>query len=329
MKKNIVLHIDNLSHTYDGHKNILYNLNIEIARGEIVALVGPSGCGKSTLLRAIVGTHPPTEGSVIVYKGQDKQNPEIVTKPTRDCGIVYQRYSLFPNLTARQNVAIGLMFDETQLNHRILGFLPHYLQKRRKKISWWNLKKIHLDEAAEMLKKVKLGYAMDRYPHQLSGGESQRVAIAQALIMKPSVMLLDEPFGALDEATRESLQMMLLELYAENVKAARENRLPHYTMIIVTHELSEAVLVGDRVLGLSQYWDHLSESDKNATGSATIVYDKKSPVFLPQDVKSQMDFSKQIEEIRNAVFDPNILQNRSDFVQFWNEVNKGKAHGVL
>ena len=184
--EDIVLECRNVSHWF-GDKKVLYDVNVKVARGEIVGLVGPSGCGKSTLLRAILGTHPPCEGQVLV-------NGKPIAGPGRDRGIVYQRYSLFPFLTAEANVAFGLMLDQTTLPSRIFLFWK-----------WWRLRKKHLAQAAELLESLKLGDSLRHHPSEMSGGMLQRVAIAQALIMKPEILLLDEPFGALDEATREEL----------------------------------------------------------------------------------------------------------------------------
>ncbi len=150
----------------------------------------------------------------------------MITKPSRDVGIVYQHYTLFDFLTAEGNVAFGLKLDKTSLPYRFFG-LPWWLKQRQ----------AHLNEAREFLKHVGLDAACGHYPTELSGGMKQRVAIAQALILKPRLLLLDEPFGALDEATRESLQIMLLRLYQENLQAIREGRQPETTILIVTHEL--------------------------------------------------------------------------------------------
>jgi len=187
---------------------VLFDVNLDVRRGQFVGLVGPSGCGKSTLLRAIVGTHPPQRGELVIYNHHAEGVGTLIQSPGRDRGIVYQQYSLFPFLTALENVAFGLMVDRTSLPFRSLQMLR-----------WRRMRKDHLQEAADWLNKVGLASAMHRYPAEMSGGMRQRVAIAQALIMKPEVLLLDEPFGALDEAMRESLQRMLLRLYHENTEA--------------------------------------------------------------------------------------------------------------
>lgn len=326
--KNIVLEIKNVSHNF-GSKYVLWDINLEVVAGEIVGLVGPSGCGKSTLLRAILGTHPATHGVITVHQGSDNKELKVVTKAGRDCGIVYQKYTLYPFLTALENVADGLKWDESNIFQRSAGQLIKFNYSKGK-MRWSKLRKIHLEEAAVLLEKLRLKDAMNKYPKELSGGMCQRVAIAQSLIMKPKLLLLDEPFGALDEATREELQTMLLELYDENVQAKRKGEAPPYTIVIVTHELNEAILVGDRVVGLSQYWDSKSVGDPRAIGASTIVYDRTSPVFLPNQERDYSLFAKQRKEIRSFVFDPNFLPKPSEFkLEFWKQVQDGSGRGML
>ena len=319
MEGRIVLDCQDLSHAY-GSNPVLHDVNLKIVRGEIVALVGPSGCGKSTLLTSILGTLRPTEGRVVVYsrhKGEDEPHEHVVERPGRDRGIVYQRYSLFPNLTALENVAIGLMFDQTSLAFRLFQFPK-----------WRKLRKQHREEARELLTKVGLGDALDQYPHQLSGGMRQRVAIAQALILKPAILLLDEPFGALDEATREELQQMLLTLYSENRAAVEKGEDPLYTILMVTHELNEAIYVSDRVIGLSQYWDWKGAGHEAFPG-ATIIYDNLAPIFHPETERDFLAFRKQKDEILRSTFDPATLQSREEWSRFWTQVEERKGHGVV
>lgn len=327
MDKDIVLEIKNVYHKF-GPKSVLYNVNMKVVTGEFIALVGPSGCGKSTLLRAIVGTHPPTDGVITLYN-KDHTKSEDILKPSSECGIVYQKYSLYPNLTAMENVAFGPMLEETTLPNRLFFWTKFHHTERNERISWRQLRKIHLEDAAALLVKLKLGDAMDKYPHELSGGMCQRVAIAQALIMKPRLLLLDEPFGALDEAMREELQTMLLELYAENLQAKKDGRTPPYTVVIVTHELNEAILVGDRVVCLSQYWDSKKVDDPDAHGAASIIYDDTAPVYAPDQKRSYDAFVRQREEIRHAGFDPAVLQHEDEFKRFWEKVNNGQGEGIL
>ena len=288
---NTIVKCDKVSHSF-GANRVLHKINLRIEAGQIVGLVGPSGCGKSTLLRAIVGTHLPKEGSIYTFlhhPGHMNHGLEsLVTRPGRDRGIVYQKYSLMQFLTARQNVALGPKLDQTTPLQRMN--LIRWLPKRKR----------HLRAADELLERVGLGHARDLYPDEMSGGMQQRVAIAQALIMKPRILLLDEPFGALDEAMREELNEMLLHFYQENLEAKEAGKSPPYTILIVTHELIEALYVGDRVIGLSQHWDWAAAGYEYCPG-ATIVYDQPAPVFHPDDEKEHQMFVHQKEEIKRAL----------------------------
>jgi NitT/TauT family transport system ATP-binding protein len=181
-------------------------------RGEFVAVLGPSGCGKSTMLNLIAGfdgVAPPTAGEVLV-RGVP------VTGPGRDRGMIFQRYSSFPHLTVLENVTFGL-----ELNVRELG---HTAAERRELARHW-------------LARVGLSAHEQKYPHQLSGGQQQRVAIARSLVLKPRIILMDEPFSALDEPTRLDMQALILELWRE-IEA---------TVFLVTHSIAEAVYLGDRI----------------------------------------------------------------------------------
>lgn len=293
---NVALQVEGVSHWF-GDFRVLNDINLRITAGQIVSLVGPSGCGKSTLLKAILGTHPTREGRIIV-------DGKEIRSPSRNVGIVYQHYSLFDFLTAESNVAMGLKLDQTSLPYRMLLW-PQ----------WRALRKQHLDQSRAFLKKVSLEAACGKYPAELSGGMRQRVAIAQSLILKPKLVLLDEPFGALDEATRESLQMMLLSFYQENLKAKAEGRVPEYTILIVTHELNEAIYVANRVIGLSRFHDE-------GEHGAMVVYDRPCPVFHPDDPKDLAAFVEQREELRKAVFDPKYVKHHSKYVSFWKELGK-------
>jgi NitT/TauT family transport system ATP-binding protein len=193
-------------------KDVTFRVEDEPDFGEFVAIVGPSGCGKSTVLNLIHGfpdVYPPTEGEVLV-----RDVP--VTGPGRDRGMIFQKYSSFPHRTVLRNVTFGL-----ELNQRELGLSRSAME----------------DQAASWIKKVGLSGHERKYPHQLSGGQQQRVAIARSLALKPKIILMDEPFSALDEPTRYEMQRLIMELWRE-VEA---------TVFIVTHSISEAVYLGDRL----------------------------------------------------------------------------------
>ena len=308
----LVLQCEGVHHNF-GAKHVLHDVCLEIQRGEIVALVGPSGCGKSTLLNTVLGTLRPAGGRVVM--GRDGERI-VVDGPNRHCGMVYQHYSLFPFLTARDNVAFGPKLDQTSLPFRLL-----------RPFAWRRLRERHRAEAEEMLRAVRIR-SLHAYPSELSGGMRQRVAIAQALIMRPALLLLDEPFGALDEATREELQAMLLELYEENRAAKTKGTAPPHTILIVTHELTEAIYVADRVVGLSQYWDWKGAGHLASPG-ATIIYDKVAPVFRPGAPKRWEDFVEQRDEIRRVVFDTETRSAPGEHVTFWDDVRAGRAGGVM
>ena len=184
----------------------LDRVSLEVEDGEIVALTGLSGCGKTTLLRIIMGLEKASSGTVTV-------GDKVVTGCGYDRGLVFQHAELFPWRTALQNVEFGLEVKGVPADER-----------RR--------------IAREKLELVGLGNAMDRRPDQLSGGMKQRVGLARALSIEPEVLLMDEPFGALDAQTREGLQMEVLRIHQETGK----------TIIFVTHDLDEAVLLADRVV---------------------------------------------------------------------------------
>ena len=180
--------------------------------GEFIAIVGPSGCGKSTILNLIQGfsdVDPPSSGEVLV-RGRP------VTGPGRDRGMIFQKYSSFPHRTVLENVTFGLELNQEELR----------LSRSERE-----------GRAIEWIRKVGLGGHERKYPHQLSGGQQQRVAIARSLVLRPQIILMDEPFSALDEPTRYEMQRLITELWNE-VEA---------TVMIVTHSIAEAVYLGDRV----------------------------------------------------------------------------------
>ncbi|WP_326537843.1 ABC transporter ATP-binding protein [Pseudorhodoferax sp.] len=199
-----------------GEHVVLENLNLTVQEGEFCTLVGASGCGKSTFLRLLLGQEKPSRGQLLL------QGQPLAAEPDASRGVVFQRYAVFPHLSVLDNVAVGLELPAAPLWGRLFG-----ARKRAAR-----------EQAAQMLQRVGLGHALDKYPSQLSGGMQQRLAIAQALIAKPRMLLLDEPFGALDPGIRKDMHVLLLELW-------RETRL---TVFMVTHDLSEGFHLGTRLL---------------------------------------------------------------------------------
>ncbi|MCP2253761.1 NitT/TauT family transport system ATP-binding protein [Prauserella aidingensis] len=184
----------------------LDGVDLDIAPDEFITVLGPSGCGKSTLLNLIAGFDLPTAGTVSVAGGP-------VTGPSPDKGVVFQDFALFPWLTVRKNIAYGL---------------------REKRLPKAEIRRI----VDDMLDTVGLERVADHYPHQLSGGMKQRVSIARVLAIDPRILLLDEPFGALDEQRRSGLQDELLRIWEQRRKTA----------VFVTHSVEEAIVLGDRVV---------------------------------------------------------------------------------
>ena len=215
----------------DGEVEALARIDASIERGAFVCLIGASGCGKSTLLRVIAGFEEPTTGEVLV-------EGKPVTAPGSDRGMVFQDYALFPWMTVRQNI----------------GFGPRQRQLPRKEVE---------DIADEFVKLVGLERAANRYPSQLSGGMKQRVAIARVLANNANILLMDEPFGALDALTREQLQRELLQIWART----------RVTIVFVTHSVEEAALLADRVLVMS-------------AGPGRIESDIRIDLPRPRDVSS-------------------------------------------
>lgn len=263
-----ILHLQDVLKKY-GPKMVLDDIDLSVEAGELCVVVGPSGCGKSTLLRLILGQEMPTSGEILL-----EGLPIGFANSER--GIVYQRYSLFPNLTVLKNVLIGLELSS--------GFW----ERRRKK-------KTFEEQAMYYLDRVHLAKHAHKYPHELSGGMQQRVAIAQAMIMKPKILMMDEPFGALDPGTREDMQVFLLELWEETKK----------TIFFVTHDLEEAVFLGTRIIVLSQHYrDDRGESPDVNRGSK-IVFDKALPRrAMSTNIKRTADFGELIHNVRQSGFDP-------------------------
>lgn len=276
-KDKYLLHINNVYKQY-GEKVVLDNIDLSVSAAELCTVVGPSGCGKSTLLRLILGQEQPSQGELYL-------DGHAIGLPNMQRGVVFQKYSLFPHLTVLENVTLGRRLPR--------GFFEN---RRRKKE--------YIEEAGHFLERVNLGDHRHKYPHELSGGMQQRVAIAQAFITRPRILLMDEPFGALDPQTREDMQLFLLELWEQE----------KMTVFFVTHDLEEALFVGTRVFVLSQYYTDDRGSGSQVTRGAKIVADYQlQPVVSSSEVKNNPVFAELIDEIRQAGFDPAYLQHAKDF----------------
>jgi NitT/TauT family transport system ATP-binding protein len=211
--------IQNLWHEYDGTV-VLERINLDVAPHSFCAIAGPSGCGKSTLLRLLLAQEQPTRGTILL------DGTPLPPEPGPDRGVVFQRYSVFPHLTVLENVLLGLELARAPR----LGWLFGAARRRA------------AVEARAYLDAVGLASEAERYPHALSGGMRQRLSIAQALIQKPKVLLLDEPFGALDPGTKDAIHELVLRIWEETAM----------TIFLVTHDLSEGFRLATRLLVLDR-----------------------------------------------------------------------------
>jgi len=234
---------------------VLERVSLEVEAGTFCTIVGASGCGKSTFLRMLLGQEVPSGGAILL---DDQPLPR---EPTPDRGIVFQRYSVFPHLTALDNLLLAADFEGAPLLARAFGARRRAAEER----------------AEGLLEKTGLTQARDRYPAQLSGGMQQRLAIAQALMKRPRVLLLDEPFGALDPGVRVEMHDLLLDIWREHAM----------TIFMVTHDIAEAFKLGTRLI----VFDKTREDPQfpNAYG-ATITYD------LPIDREKRNETADQNED---------------------------------
>ncbi len=235
-----------------GDLDALCDVSFSVARGEFVALIGPSGCGKSTLLRIVAGLLAPSAGTVL-FDGQP------LTSPTRRVGLVFQQPALLPWRTVADNIALPLVLS---------GVAAEVIQ----------------EQVAAMVRLVRLEGFEREYPLHLSGGMAQRAALARALIQNPELLLLDEPFGALDALTRERMGAELLRIWEEYRR----------TVLMVTHSVEEAVLLADRVIVLSA-------RPGRVIGNV--------PVALPRPRTPELLGSAQLQEIAQVL---RMLLNRGD-----------------
>ena len=244
------LRLDSVSHTYKGARGeteAIRKMSLDVKSGEFVVLVGPSGCGKSTVLYFVAGLTRPTEGAVLL-------DGEPVDGPGADRIMVFQEAALFPWLDVRGNIGFGL-------KHAGVG-----AAERRRRI----------DEALKLVDLENFGKSRI---HELSGGMRQRVALARALVLKPRVLLMDEPFAALDAQVRENLQLELQELYAKEKP----------TIVFVTHDVREAAVLADRIVVISH---------RPGTVKATIPVDLPRPRGIEDH--AVVDIAKQAREALSA-----------------------------
>jgi len=242
-----------------GDQVVLERINLEVAAGEFCTIVGASGCGKTTFLRLLLGEEAPTRGRILI------DGEPLPAEPGPDRGIVFQRYSVFPHLTVLGNVLLGLELRAAPVTGRLFG----------------SARREARDLASQMLDAVGLGRALDKYPDALSGGMQQRLALAQSLVMHPRVLLLDEPFGALDPGIRSDMHELVGRLWREN----------DLTVFMTTHDLREGFHLGTRLL----VFDKLRHDPQapNAYG-AGITYD------LPVERADQRVLKEIAAEVAHA-----------------------------
>lgn len=237
-----------------GKKCVIGDVDMAVRPGELLTLVGPSGCGKSTLLRLLLGEERAQSG-IVRIDGKPR------TRPDADCGVVYQKYSVFPHLTVLGNIIVGPVLSRRQN------------------------KKQAIEEARALLQIMGLENEERKYPHQLSGGMQQRAAIAQAIIMHPKVLLLDEPFSALDPWTREQLQQFLIRIWMKE----------RMTIVFVTHDLEEAIFLGTRIMVLS----HQYKTGAGLAKGARIVADL--PITFPHPRPAEFKYSEHLNNMQSRV----------------------------
>jgi len=255
-----VIRVRQVVKEYDGVP-VLERLNLDVSAGTLCTIVGASGCGKSTFLRMLLSQEVPTRGII------ELDGSPLPKEPTPDRGIVFQRYSVFPHLTVEDNLLLAREFAGAPFAGRFFG------SARRKA----------RDAVSQIIGDIGLDAARRKYPAQLSGGMQQRLAIAQALLKEPKVLLLDEPFGALDPGIRADMHVLLLDLWKKT----------NMTIFMVTHDINEAFKLGTRMLVFDKI-----RHDPQAPGAygATITYD------LKLDSKNRQDAQEAKSLIASGVF---------------------------
>lgn len=247
------IEINNISKKFNEF-NALNNISLKIEEGELIALLGPSGSGKTTLLRIIAGLEESDYGNIL-FDGLDNTNKKV---NERNVGFVFQHYALFKQMSVFENIAFGLRVNKKKLN------------LSNKEID---------DKVFELLKLVKMENMKDRYPNQLSGGQKQRIALARALAIEPKILLLDEPFGALDAKVRKELRRWLRKLHDEY----------KITSIFVTHDQEEALDVADKIV-------ILNKGNIEQIGTPEDVYDNPKNEFVYNFLGNVNLFHKRLSE---------------------------------
>lgn len=247
--------VRNMWKEYD-RQVVLERVNLEINEREFCTIVGASGCGKSTFLRMLLGQERPSRGQFLI------NGKPLPAEPGPDRGIVFQRYSVFPHLTVLGNVLLGLEFEHSPLLGRLFG------KTRRDALA----------QAEETLQAVGLHEAHHKYPAALSGGMQQRLSIAQSLVKRPSILLLDEPFGALDPGIRADMHALIRSLWQQH----------DITVFMVTHDLKEAFDLGTRVLTFDKVrHDPQAPEAYGATITYDISLEKKTKALFKEVREAQ------------------------------------------
>ena len=256
----ILLEIKNVWKKY-GDVVVLEQLSKNVNAGEFVTIVGASGCGKTTFLNMLLGTESYSKGKILL---DGKPLPD---EPSQDRGVVFQRYSAFPHLTVLRNTMLGAELSASPY----LGIV--FSRQKFRDIK---------NKAEEMLESVGLSHALDSYPHELSGGMQQRLSIAQALMKQPRMLLLDEPFGALDPGTRSDMHKLILALWKET----------GITIFMVTHDIEEGFYLGTRLWVFDKV--RFDPHDADAYG-AQITYD----IDVDQSAKQRLKKELELELVKS------------------------------
>lgn len=243
------LAVHNVGKTY-GQTIVLERVSLSVEAGTFCTIVGASGCGKSTFLRMLLSQETTSSGSILL------DGAPLPAEPTPDRGIVFQRYSVFPHLTVEDNLILAAEFDASAATGRLFG----------------SARSAAREAVRQTLETIGLAAARKRYPAQLSGGMQQRLAIAQALLKKPDILLMDEPFGALDPGIRLDMHALLLDLWAAR----------GMTIFMVTHDIKEAFKLGNRVLVFDKTrHDPQAPERYGATITYDLLLDKKTSAAPP------------------------------------------------